>query len=668
MKKFFALFLLSISLVFTSCSSLFDGQLQRGNRVVIKIPGKETKISSRNIYEEAPTDADYEKASFTVRLIPETGKILSQTITGAGMVIFENVTPGNWQADCTVSIDGKEEFAFAISEVRKIKKGEETSIPLTLSFNTIESIDKIEISKNYKPLEYDLGDEITKNNLNLDFDVTLTNGYTRTYSVEEMKAARVINSETHGFIRADVSDPDNIVPVMESDTSEIAEKFYYFIKYNFFHSVWGEQKETAVPVILNAKKPVIITQPVSTNYDEVVNAKKFQFVIESDLDEEETVSYEWFSGESCYSTDRVFNYDSTTNPNSVSYSSNGLEYQYFYCRVTNTEPEGVNGKNSVSTDSRKVVLEKWWESNPAGNQRYCLQDAKVCFNGTEFVANREKGILFPTPDQFYVERFYVQEEGNRAVSSFRYYDNEEYNITVEPVDNYDCYGNVPYIVTYTIPQHKIDKNTIIPAETYKTIVYIKTVFESVPVVNEPTYAFNVNGNYFSKRKYDFTYSKYYVLKDSGNYEEFNYGELYEDYIKAIVLDELYTTVHYYNNTLSDSDPVIASEFNMDSITIPKPETKEDFINITSRAQVGINDSWEIKNTIQETTETYGMHPYKIRYYLSEEDFKTIENRKDLNIYLEIINTVSKKYEGWVKNKEPVISSTKDQMITYSRYD
>lgn len=662
MKKFFALFLLSISLVFTSCSSLFDGQLQRGNRVVIKIPGKETKISSRNIYEEAPTDADYEKASFTVRLIPETGKILSQTITGAGMVIFENVTPGNWQADCTVSIKGKEDFAFAISDVYVIKKGADTSIPLTLSFNTIESIDKIEISKNYNPLEYDLGDEINKNNLNLDFDVTLKNGYTRTYSVQEMEAAKVINSEDHYFIEADVSDPDNVVPVMDGDTSIIAEKFNYFIKFEFTNNSWSDSKYTAVPVILNAKKPVIIEQPKSTNFYDVIitenNTYKAKFEITTDLDDTDTVSYEWFSGNECYSTDKICDYKIIIRQSGTAWP---LDYQYFYCRVTNTEPEGVNGKNSVFTDSRKVVLEKWYERDLAVNHLYYLKDAKVCFDDTEFIASSEK--TCPSPDQFYVKRTYDQGLYHE-VSSFRYYDNEEYNITVEPVDNYDCYGNVPYIVTYTIPQHKIDKDTIIPAETYKEIVYIKTVFESVPVVNEPTYAFNVNGNYFSKRKYDFTYSKYYVLKDSGNYEEFNY----EDYIKAIVLDELYTTVHYYNNTLSDSDPVIASEFNMDSITIPKPETKEDFINITSRAQVGINDSWEIKNTIQETTETYGMHPYKIRYYLSEEDFKTIENRKDLNIYLEIINTVSKKYEGWVKNKEPVISSTKDQMITYSRYD
>lgn len=563
MKKFFALFLLSISLVFTSCSSLFDGQLQRGNRVVIKIPGKETKNAARNIYGDNPnvTLEEYDEASFTVRLIHENGKILSKSVIGSGIVIFENVTPGNWQADCTVSIKGKEDFAFAISKFYEIKKGVEIKIPLTLSFNTIESIDKIEISKNYKPLEYDLGDEINKNNLNLDFDVTLKNGYTRTYSVQEMEAANIINNETYGFVEADVSDPDNVVPVMNGDTSEFAKKFYYFIRFGFTNDSWPESKYTAVPVILNAKKPVIIKQPSSTLYKTVVLEDErtselgysFDVVVDDFSENYGNINYEWKirgdiqipnnHGDNSYLGPNYKDY----NPGF--YNNPGSIYQhYFYCTITNVDNEGgLNGETTRSVDTINATLIEYnpQKNDHATNHNFLIENATdvSLFQTEPFIYDGES---LPDPSLFRVEEIWnVYKPGTAANVSSKYtlyfYDMDSFNIEFKRMEgttnipDYDkSVGCVPYLVNFEYQYYPIDtdkttaslvcfqKNPV-TQKIENRIIWVETKLGKIP-----DFEYNLIQSSPGQRYYNKQEQKWYRDKDS--WSELYDGPSYEIYV------------------------------------------------------------------------------------------------------------------------------------------
>lgn len=471
MKKF--LLLITLSTLFISCSSLFEGQLDRKTSLTINLP-KNKLSNSRAIYDEdeipdASTLRNYEIVVTITKYDENNPSKILDTKTEkctdkSNKVVFTNITPGKWSITCVLSTEGKPDFAFAMNTIY-IDAGKDNNVTLSLSNNMISNdneIVDIRLSKAPDKEFYELGDLIDSKGVM--FSVKLTNGYEVELSENDLYELCIVNEMPQAeFMKAKKEfdgEKEILVFDSETETSEVADRHFFYMGYKLFTSD-GKQffpntnqllDDYERQVKINAKTPVIETQPKNAVFKN--GQHDFEFDIEIKPSElYGDISYKWnhYGGNSQEDWTKS-EYKGNIDP----YSGYGTEE--YYCIIRNTdknEDGGLNGDTQRTCRSRTAYLEFLYPGDT--DHQYYVGSYELICDKNSFVSEiTGSGQTCLSPDDFHfkITRFSKTD----STSPLTVVDNavEDYNLSVEisaQMTGAYCFGYVPYKVKYTIPEH-----------------------------------------------------------------------------------------------------------------------------------------------------------------------------------------------------------------------
>ena len=671
MKKF--LLLIALSTVFISCSSLFEGQLDRKTSLTINLP-KNKLSNSRAIYDEDEIPDAHSLENYeivvTINKYDENNpsKILDtkteKCTDKSNKVKFQNITPGTWSVSCVLSTKGKPDFAFAM-DTKILEAGKNNVVTLALSNNIISETNKIEnivLSKAPDKTSYELGDSIDSSGAM--FSVKLTNGYEVELSENDLYELCIVNEMPQAeFMKAKKEfDGEKEILVFDNnnETSSIAERYFFYIGYKlntpdglFYPNTNQLLDDYEKQIRINAKTPVIETQPKNTLFKS--NNYDFEFDIKIKPNEYYgDIIYLW-SGENRRENGQrdwtKSNYVGQLRPEE---SSTSIYYskEMFYCVVRNTDTNGgLNGDTQRTCRSRNVYLEYIVPNSTTEGQKYYDYSYKVVCDRSSFVSEiTSSGQSFLTPEDFHIEITRFNQNDSSKALCVDDYAVENYNLTIEILSNYDgayCFGYVPYRVRYTVPQHVgrvYDESTgsynfvnVGPKEE-SNVFQIETFISKIPDSSYELYNV-IDNNPFAVRYFD---PDAQFLNDQWYYEE--NGEIKKNDLNIDLIDGTNVSKEYvYLPKPNFFDNQKYLYYPTTNNTLPDTKLNELFKPVGYKAYFYKNEKRRPYKTIDFDTASENNIAV---FDLEDKNYISANEDSSISVKIEAITGIKQDYKNW----------------------
>lgn len=693
MKKIFVLFSLSLLFLFTSCSFLLNIP-QKAGRITVKLPGR-SNSNNRGVIKD-DIDIDTDNLVFTVEIYdaPYFDKVnpkYSKNGKQGEIVHFDNVHPGEWLIKCFVSVNGAEKQAYAQNRTNVKLTSDPEPVALVIEKNVASNIKEVALVSGPTKQSYELDESIDyEDSL---FEVTFNNEYKIPMTYKDIVDSKsnylhisvcMIDDEAKSMLSS-----GNSIETSQKSTDMIAQRFNYNILYEVKLTEGTEEKKTIYlpsTIKVNAKKPVIIKQPVSTTFQNMSGL--FEFSVEVDNDSKYgDISYNWkcktdYRNMYCTPVNKYPDYSSTNatyKDEGVSYTPNGTyeaipDVAYYWCEVKNTDTDGINGETERITKSTEAVLELHdpiTNTNVTKNYHYVTKDTDIEYKDEYYINYGE----LPEPSNFVLVKTLqlfsdYEKNGNNNEKKYKYYDYESYSFEVDLDENLswdilpNSFGYLPFKVSYKYMYYepKLTPNgsgvayeSGIEKEETKT-VYIKTKLPDVP---EFSYEINSDCKKYNPRYYNpdggdsnWYYAYEGVGKDLNTKEDTLYtisSYPYANYTKDLVFaDSLYSTTCYFfesagNPEYKDVDPY-------------------ELVNFT--ALVKTNDKLVKKVDSKFNSEKPFGYVLQVDDYAALNDPNTI-----IKVGLEVTKKINSYYSSWFENRDSqyVAQVPESQWITFQRY-
>lgn len=681
MKKLFILLSLSLSLFLAGCNSIYENH-HRTTKLIINLP-KAANYSSRQIYKENElTDIDPSSTSYIIYL-SRVGETLDpiETRPGETQIMIPDLKPGTWTISCLASLEDCPAFAFDEKKQIELRAGDIKSINLSLSKNQVNKIQNIDvISKN---TSYALGE--TLNTSGNSYNVNLTNGYSFSFNEADLKNLLEIDIINAEFV-LDESAPENIVNNY-TDPS-VAGRYCYNIKYNFSDSL-----ETIVPAEINAKKPIITTQPQNTfitSRSMAYNngtAPAIEYTLSLEIQEDSDygiISYEWIDSPIC-TGERYDSTGSDTNTyyfcavNAKNIQTSNFNNNVHYCKVTNTDNKGgLNGSITATTDSKNAIVLPYNPYNPlsSSNNNYTIDSVSIGYDNDYYAVQGQD----PDPNRLYLNVKLVSlHNGTVNYSYVHLYNGDElYNVVIDvskkedgSIDYDSTFGLVPYNVNYSYKKYTPTGNEVTREDGTKGTVYVYTsdditetnkeihINTKVPAI--PDYEISLRHPSEDKKNYYRAYDpgdgsttgQWYIKEnENDDYTSTDIGDLLQVQCNTVGCDLQFidfTSNSYVTNHVQAYTCDFVSYKKNGNNKITKSElTKTKF------------------NPLIATESSQNYNVYSNIYALNNvNEIIVLEEGQKIEVYINCVKSVNKTYEPWFIDLTP--KSVDSPSVYYSKY-